>query len=197
MKTFNYILVAFFAIGLVLSCSDERVDLNNEPASDQMDVRAKPVPFKADFFTARNYEVDEPCDNPDFPFFNWQVGEGKGTHLGKFSVTIGFCENPETGQYDFGYGVMTAANGDELYIQIPAEGEVGQVYFIEDPYYEFEFQDPFDIIGGTGRFQGATGGGYTLSRVNIFDDEGNFIPEFMVDHYFDGYVQLVPGSASN
>lgn len=197
MKTLRFILVALFAIGLTHSCSDEPVNFNNESAFDQADLKAKPVPFKANLFTARNYDVNEPCDDPVFTSFNWQVGEGNATHLGKFSITIGFCESPGTGQYSLGYGVMTAANGDELYLQIPAEGDVGQVYPIDDPFYEFQFQDSFEIIGGTGRFQGATGEGYTDSRVNIFDDDGNFIPEFRTDHRFDGYIQLVPGAASN
>jgi len=44
------------------------------------------------------------------------------------------------------------------------------------------FEDPFIFTGGTGRFEGASGGGMTHSQVDLFDDEWNFIPEHQTDH---------------
>ena len=44
--------------------------------------------------------------------------------------------------------------------------------------------------GGTGRFEGATGSGYTDSYVGLFDDEGNFIPEHQTDHEWTGTLIL-------
>ena len=88
--------------------------------------------------------------------------------------------------YKNGEGVFVAANGDELYFNVPSPGEVGHVLLFDHPFYEAMFQDPFSFIGGTGRFEGASGGGYTNSFVDLFDDDGNFIPEHQTDHKWTG-----------
>lgn len=138
-------------------------------------IRGGPVskPFRARFLTAgQGLRPDLSCG--DFPWLlNTQVGEGVATHLGRFSVHITFCMNVadvlDDGQltegeslpYVDGIGTLVAANGDELQIEIS-----GTVVPTEHPDFDFEFRDPFQVIGGTGRFAGATGEGTTVSRVN-------------------------------
>lgn len=148
------------------------------------------IPFKSDFYTKRDYSNtgDGFCTEDPFLAFNYQVGGGNGTHLGKFVVTMGFCGDAL--DYKNGTGVFTAANGDELYVKIPSEGEVGHVIPFVHPLYEAYFQDPFSFNGGTGRFKDATGGGWTNSFVDLFDDEGNFIPEHRTDHEWTGTLIL-------
>jgi hypothetical protein len=67
--------------------------------------------------------------------------------------------------YDNGFGILTAANGDVLYLEIS-----GAVLPTDHPNYDFEFKDPFHFTGGTGRFAGASGEGMTDSFVDRSDD---------------------------
>ncbi len=125
-------------------------------------------PFQARLFTVPEFiGPDEACGEPPF-LLNVQVGEGTSTHLGRFTVRITFCMDAsavlddgvlgegESVPYDQGWGVLTAANGDELYLEI-----AGAVLPSDHPSFDFEFHDPFQFAGGTGRFAGATGDGST------------------------------------
>ena len=213
MKTIRFSWIALLAMCLIFSCSNEQLDnsttLELKTTKASKNSKTVTVPFKADFFTLRDYSVSPDCseyasENPDEDFGapNYQVGGGKGTHLGKFTTIISFCGGPNF-QYKAGEGVFVAANGDELYFNIPPAGEVGQIYQIfDDPYYELWFGDAFEFTGGTGRFAGATGGGTTDSWVDLIDGgwenfpEG-FLPEHQTDHMFKGELTFYPGSKSN
>ena len=193
MKTFQFILILFSGI-VISGCQKSGDDLAIAKGNDY-NLKSKEngqntIPFKSDFYTQRNYDVNLVgwCTEDPFLTFNYQVGEGNATHLGKFTTTMQFCVNGF--QYKNGEGVFIAANGDELYFNIPSEGEVGQIFTIEHPLYELQFQDPFEFTGGTGRFEGASGGGYTNSFVDLFDDDGNFIPDHNTDHEWNGTLIL-------
>lgn len=134
------------------------------------------MPFTARFFTDLVALMpDARCG--DFPrLLNIQGGEGEATHLGRFSVRIEFCVDitdlldgalteGESLPYDMGEGTLVAANGDELHIAI-----AGAVVPSMNPGYDFEFADPFQFTGGTGRFEGAGGGGVTSSFVSFQRD---------------------------
>ena len=131
------------------------------------------VPFEASFFTDLvSLAPDPSCGAP--MLLNTQQGFGEATHLGRFSVLITFCVDPsdllDDGQlspgeslpYENGVGTLVAANGDELFITI-----AGAVLPSDHPDFDFEFSDPFQIVGGTGRFDGAAGGGVTNSLVDF------------------------------
>ena len=195
MKLFKVLLLAPLIAGLVFSCSsdsDEIItssDLKSQPLTKSSNFKDKSVtiPFKSHFYTKRDYSNDGAgyCTEDPYLGFNYQVGAGNGTHLGNFTVTIQFCGAGF--DYTNGEGVFVAANGDELYMAIV---EVGHVIPFEHPFYEAYFQDPFIFTGGTGRFEGASGEGMTNSFVDLFDDEGNFIPEHQTDHQFMGTLIL-------
>jgi hypothetical protein len=207
MKLFKLIWNALIAMLLIFSCSNEQLEeetiseLNSSKSALQKTVT---VPFKADFFTLRDYSVTPDCSAyGNFNVGNYQVGGGEGTHLGAFTTTISFCGPPGEFKYTGGEGVFVAANGDELYFNIPPAGVIGQIYQIfDDPYYELWFGDAFEFTGGTGRFEGATGGGITDSWVNLIEGgwsnfPDGFIPEHQTDHVFKGEITLYPGSKSN
>ena len=79
---------------------------------------------------------------------------GRGTMMGKFTGTASYFVNPLDGSFT---GVLTkvAANGDKIH-----ESFVGQ--FNAD---FTESSGEFWIDGGTGRFQGADGGGLFTGKV--------------------------------
>lgn len=132
------------------------------------------TPFKATLQTRlAGFAPDERCGDPPV-FLNTQVGEGQATHLGRFAIEITFCVDAtdllddgtltegESAPYFDGIGVLTAADGDELHMEI-AEGAVLPSPGTE---FDFEFQDPFSFVGGTGRFMGASGDGMMNSFVD-------------------------------
>ena len=94
------------------------------------------------------------------------VGDGNATFLGNFKIINKYCFD---GEQPVGpiYGFLTAANGDEIFTQM-----IGAV---EVPSPEISNFD-YIILGGTGRFEDATGfiqmyG--TIDRINfVFNLEG-------------------------
>ncbi len=148
------------------------------------------VPFSARFYTDIAGFVQDDC-GPGIGL-NTQQGEGKATHLGKFTTTMTFCFNtnppPAFGEY---YGIpgpengrFVAANGDELWFTIPSGRVVP--FVVPDPVYWAFFKDPFVFTGGTGRFVGATGGGHTNSLVEI--------ARVRTDHEWTGTLTLRPSN---
>jgi hypothetical protein len=72
-------------------------------------------------------------------------GEGQATHLGHFTVTGDVDLDLATGLPE-GTWTLTAANGDMLFLEMDGHGI--------DPLHGF---GAFTVVGGTGRFEGATG----------------------------------------
>lgn len=179
MSAVRRIAVPFLACPLVLlaaACSDPTspslADRDAALLTGASDVRLVTVPFKSHFFTKEtSFGPDPVCGAPP-RFLTTQEGSGQATHLGRFSIRITFCidgtdilddgelTEGESAPYDGGVGVLTAANGDELHITI-----AGAVLPSDHPDFDFEFDDPYVITGGTGRFAGASGGGTTNSFV--------------------------------
>jgi hypothetical protein len=75
------------------------------------------------------------------------VGEGQLTHLGQTSIEQTYVFDNFTGTF-VGTATLTAANGDEL--DCIFEG-------VETP--DGTISGTFTLVGGTGRFRNATGGG--------------------------------------
>ena len=79
------------------------------------------------------------------------IGSGNGTHIGNSSDEFYVCSNAEGVLSGPFYGTLTAANGDKIYF---SQSDMSVFVFI-DEYGNVSGE--FDIIGGTGRFEGATG----------------------------------------
>ncbi len=93
MKTLKFFFIAILGLFLFSACeksadesffNEDRTQIKND------NLKANPhsqrsIPFKADFYTLRNYDSTGICSEGDFTSFNYQVGEGTGTHLGKFA----------------------------------------------------------------------------------------------------------------
>ena len=89
------------------------------------------------------------------------TGSGTATHLGQWTVTGNVSYTPDSNGvlHSSGSATLNTANGDKLQIQI--EGILDPVAGVD--------QGVFHIVGGTGRFEGATGDAnfvVTLNPVN-------------------------------
>ena len=97
------------------------------------------------------------------------TGSGTATHLGQWTVsgTVHYTPDNDGVLHSSGDATLTAANGDKLQCQVDG---------ILDPVAAVD-QGVFRFVGGTGRFEGATGtinfvvtinpltGGYQLTAV--------------------------------
>jgi len=129
------------------------------------------VPFKFEFTSMGGpIEGDETCGPP--PVFRIkQEGSGSGT-LGDFEFFSTFCNNVQTGAYfaddSESNGYFKFSNGDKLVLgpKVPGQ-QLGQILPSDKPDFDLMFQDPVSFEGGTGKFEGATGGGFTNSYVKL------------------------------
>jgi len=176
---------------LMIACSksdslvngdDENVNLKKGGA----DPTTVTVPFKSDFTVWDHSDYTDPgCGG--FPVLVLTMdGEGTATHLGQFTSHWTFCCDVTTGYYYNTIAVFTAANGDELYISIP-EGYIIPNDGDNSDYYETKFNDPMYFVGGTGRFEGASGSGMTNAFVHNNPDDWH------TDFFGTGTLILVKG----
>ena len=86
------------------------------------------------------------------------TGAGTATHLGQWTVSGNVKYTPDSNGvlHSSGDATLTAANGDKLQFQIDG---------ILDPIAGVD-QGVFYIVGGTGRFEGASGSANFLVTIN-------------------------------
>lgn len=86
------------------------------------------------------------------------TGSGTATHLGQWTVSGNVHYTPDANGvlHSSGDATITASNGDKVQVQI--EG-------ILDPVAGMD-QGVFHIVGGTGRFEGATGDANFVVQLN-------------------------------
>ena len=91
------------------------------------------------------------------------AGTGTVTHLGAVAITGNDCVlfTPPTGLIKDGVLTITAANGDQLFATIEGTEVLPT---LEVPG---TLEGTFAIVGGTGRLEGATGGG-RFTGINPF-----------------------------
>jgi len=144
------------------------------------------VPFKADFSVwSKTDYTDRRCgDHPNY--FLTMEGHGNATHLGKVTVRFTFCCNVATGAYWGTEATFVAANGEELWLTIP-QGQIYPNFGDNSHYYQTRFDDPMPIVGGTGRFQGATG--YLTTNAWVHDGTD----EWRTDFFPKGTLTMVQG----
>lgn len=85
------------------------------------------------------------------------TGSGTATHLGQWTVSGNVKYTPDNGVLrSSGESTIIASNGDKLYVQI--EGILDPVAAVD--------QGVFRFLGGTGRFEGATGNAQFVVTIN-------------------------------
>lgn len=154
------------------------------------------VPFEAELvgeYVGLFFPGDEgfECGEP----FNCRVlvdAIGTATHMGKITAHFDFCacgpDDASIPGLDNQYGptetYFVAANGDKLFLS--CQGSVVGGRLPDHPEYVNSYwRDPFIIVGGTGRFAGATVGGMT-------DDYNSNLDPYS-HHHWTGTIKLVKG----
>lgn len=204
MKTFVETLFTVVLLGLVISCtkSDETTDKILDAELKSGKTKMVTVPFKADF--VGNY-LDVPFPNPecgDCPVDEegnptgpkcWGIvsndGEGTATHLGKFTHHFEFCVELFSGIYpgptDHMDAWFVAANGDTLFVYVSGQVLQGKLDHHPEDVNSY-FTDKWEIIGGTGRFEGASGSGWTDDYNRDSYPENSF-------HHWTGTITMAKG----
>jgi len=193
MKTLKNIILLTAVICLTFSCSKyEGDEMNVSLKKGKAEPTTVTVPFKADFVGNYTYA------GPEASCGEWNAeggilwgmvineGGGTGTHLGKFTHYFEFCCEFLSGIYPGNHMVayFTAANGDILFVS--CAGLVIEGRAPDHPEFVVSyFRDPFVILGGTGRFEGATGSGMT-------DDYNSSLDPYS-HHHWIGTITLVKG----
>ena len=175
MKKISFFMPLLFIALAFSACQKENMFDEKAPylpdVTQEMQKKKHPVPFRSTYTSAPLVFPPQPnadvCGVGD-PVFNFlQSGSGNATHMGCIDVYISSCIDPTTTPFTIFNGevTFTAANGDLL-------------YFTQDE------DDPtlFNIVGGTGRFDDATG--WVIAS---FEPTGSGPTEFI--NYMDGEIQ--------
>lgn len=137
------------------------------------------LPFKAVFTTTSTVTADPSSRCPEL--ITDVRGSGLATQLGKFTTVQSSCLIPSQDPLVFqdGMFVFTAADGSTLrgrfggrIVPTPTSSQDDQ----------FLIEAPFTLVGGTGRFRGAKGGGSGSGLLSPSLGEANIV--------LDGNIQL-------
>lgn len=108
-------------------------------------------------------------------------GSGTSNIMDDITVHFDFCAN-EQGYYGNSYGYLVDDNNDTLFVS--CEGRVIEGKTEEHPSFVTSYwRDDFEIIGGTGTYEGATGKGKTD------DYDGSEDP--YSHHHWKGTITLI------
>jgi len=192
MKTLTKLLFVAFSFLFVLACSKSSDDLlsvdlksGNLGADKTHETKMVTVPFVVDYVGT----YTNPGSTTDKCMMNVIVdGVGTGTHVGNSTIHFDFCVDPSNVPIDAPYGnseaYIVAANGDTLFVSV--EGKVVFGRLEDHPEFVVSWwRDPFEIWGGTGRFEGATGGGMT--------DDYNSNEDPNSHHHWEGTITMMKG----
>lgn len=184
------ILLMVFCVSLCFACSEMVDEINDDNLKSghlgshkDGDIKKVTVPFKA-YYTGTYQPYGDRC-----PANVIVDGVGSGTHVGTSTIHFDFCVDPTTfGTDSVLYGdtnaYIVADNGDSLFVSV--EGAVVQTPLDDHPDYVFNYwRDPFVILGGTGRFEGAEGGGWS--------DDYNSTEDTNSHHQWTGTITMVKG----
>ena len=186
-------LLAIPLIAMVINfnCSNESIaDLEDLTTTSSLAAHSSDkmvtVPFKAEY--TGTYKVfPAEFDTEKCPGLGEVTvdGVGQATHLGNSKVHFNFCVDISDLSYFDTYAYLEAANGDMIYIDVSGNVIPGRTEDHPD-YVVSYWRDPFTILGGTGRFEGASGGGYS--------DDYNSSEDPYSHHNWEGTITMKKGN---
>ena len=149
--------------------------------------RMETLPFEAEFTgTYTSIQPDSIKCGPGPWLYIIVDCSGTETTLGNFTTHFEFCADDQ-GYYPGKQGKhkvahMIADNGDTLFVS--CAGQVLEGRQEDHPEYVVSYwRDPFEILGGTGKFEGATGEGMT-DDYNSSKDENSH-------HHWTGTITML------
>ena len=142
--------VAALLLGLGACQKDDTSSANNSGQGKNTLKNSVTRPFSA--HTSGTIAIVYSEDNECYPYFPQVqfIGSGTGTHIGNHTSEWYVCTNEQQGLEGPFHGTFTAANGDKIYFNQPDPS----VFTIDE---NGNVTGEFDITGGTGRFEDATG----------------------------------------
>ena len=186
IKTCSFLLLIFLAFSCTKEDPIELNHFNSKLKKDNNKPVLVSVPFKADFSVWDKSDYTDPSCGGYPVFVASMEGGGNTSHLGKMTVSMSFCVDITTGYYYDTVGTFVAANGDKLFIEIP-EGQIIPNDEDNSSYYQTKFNDKMYFIGGTGRFEGASG--EAMSNAYVHDG----LDEWRTDFFSEGTLILIKG----
>ncbi|WP_224482818.1 hypothetical protein [Robertkochia aurantiaca] len=166
MRTSGIYFLCIALISCLLSCD-----------SDDDSGSFETLEFSSEFSTERiEFFEGGSCSVP-FRFLNVEEGSGFDGEVGEFEIILSFCFDPGTMEFRNVEGIIIDADGNEIYF----EGE-GEIYTFEDDFYELEYFETWDITGGSGIYNNASGFFDILAEV---DSDSN-----ITDHDWTGEIIL-------
>lgn len=142
----------------------------------------KPRPIKMSTAGEATFPLSDVCLDVTGAF--WQTlssSEGQLTHLGRTQLSTAHCSTLEGSAAVNGQATFTAANGDELWATYTGT----TVAWPEPPAMLLVQETEFVVVGGTGRFEGASGRlfGMVYATFEGYDD-----PSWPVEFDFVGWI---------
>lgn len=195
MKTLLKILFLMAVISLTIACGEtEEFVPDADFALKSGKTKTVTVPFEVNLLGEISELIfdDAVCLEEGYPVRAIVEASGNATHMGKVTLTFNFCSGGapdsdiEGAKYTYaGFTAdLIAANGDVLHL-ISNDGIVLDGRTDEHPEDAVEYwRTPISVLGGTGRFEGATGN--LISDDYVTSDE-------QTHHRFYGEITLVKG----
>lgn len=196
MKTFKLLLLIGIFVSLISGCSKDDLTSSDEVQLKSAQPHLVTLPFTADFFNTFLEQTgpDPICgtwdpENGQFWMMIYGEGGGTATHLGKMTHHFEFCNDWVSGIYpgpsEYMKGYFVAANGDSLFVHIEGQVKDGRLDHHPEDVIAY-FTDPWEILGGTGRFEGASGHGMTDDYIREPYPNNSY-------HHWTGEITLVKG----
>ena len=156
-----YAIVALILVFAGCSKDDEFQTKNIGTGSDLLK-SAGPTQFTINKASG-GLEFSYSSENACYPYFaqNRNYGSGTASHFGKITLESAYCVNQQGGFESPWAGTITTANGDVIYFKNEAPASTSTIDENWNAHVEF------NIVGGTGRYTGATGFFYMNGIVNI------------------------------
>jgi hypothetical protein len=150
-KIMNIAAIAALLLGLAACQKDDTSSAKNPSQGENTlkNVVTRPFHAHSTGTIAIVYSEENDC-YPEYAQLQF-IGSGNGTHIGNSDDETYVCYNEQLGLSGPFYGTYKAANGDEIHF---SQSDMSVFVFVD----EFgNVTGEFEIVGGTGRFEGATG----------------------------------------
>ena len=178
----SFALVLFLALNFY-SCKNPSSE--SKKADDKTEIVTKA--FEAEFIGDYMYAGPDTLPNPKCTdsIYPWRVivdCMGTSDLLGDIEVHFDFCAHWESGRYGNSYAYFLDKGNDTLFVS--CEGNVIDGKEEDHPSFVTSYwKDDFEILGGTGKFEGATGNGKT--------DDYNSSEDPNSHHHWKGNITMI------